>query len=276
MRAGGRINYIYNLCFISDKLREVFDRNPSLVFPYRVVRDFIRSIRVWNRDFPRPPRELLVRWDLEGLKAFYASKLDLSIFDPFPPADRELIIDEVLSYVVREVMDTYVGARLRNLAETGVALKLWERYKRMVRRYYEEVVPPEKKRRLEKFREHLVRQGREDVERVMDKAMGELFCEVDMLRRMSPMALEEHLRWVGMRPRPGGVWAAAHLPADVELGFRVLGLRPTSDVEAVKARYRELARLYHPDKGGDPESMRRLNEAYRRVMRFLTEARPPS
>jgi hypothetical protein len=32
--------------------------------------------------------------------------------------------------------------------------------------------------------------------------------------------------------------------------------------EVVKAAYRALALLYHPDKGGDPSKMRELNEAY--------------
>ena len=48
--------------------------------------------------------------------------------------------------------------------------------------------------------------------------------------------------------------------------YRVLGLPFGASVEQVRARYRELARLYHPDVSADPEAeekMRQLNEAYR-------------
>ena len=47
--------------------------------------------------------------------------------------------------------------------------------------------------------------------------------------------------------------------------YRVLGLPFGASVEQVRARYRELARLYHPDVSTDPqaeEKMRLLNEAY--------------
>lgn len=278
MRIDKRINYIYQLTFISESLREVFDRNKELIFPYSKVRNLLRAIRVWDRNFPKPPLDLVRRWDMEGLRRFYASKLDFSLFDPFPHRDRRIIIEEVTSYIAREIMDGYIGVRLRNLAEVGIATELWRRYKRMVREYYDKVVPPEKKARLERFRIQLVRERRKDVDGIMDKARGELFCEVDMLRRMSPMALEEHLRWIGIRPRMryarsgGSEEHVGVLPEEVRRGFEVLGIQPTTDIEALKARYRELAKAYHPDKGGDRNEMLRINDAYQAVMRFLLES----
>ncbi len=47
--------------------------------------------------------------------------------------------------------------------------------------------------------------------------------------------------------------------------YRLLGLPFGAPVDKVRARYRELARLYHPDISKDPaaeEKMRQLNEAY--------------
>lgn len=47
--------------------------------------------------------------------------------------------------------------------------------------------------------------------------------------------------------------------------YRLLGLPFGAPVDKVRARYRELARLYHPDVSKDPaaeEKMRQLNEAY--------------
>ncbi len=271
----GRINYAYYLTFISDSLREIFDRNREIILPYPKIRGFIRRIRVWSDNFPKPPPELVRRWDMKGLKEFYASKIDFSLFSRFPDRDRELIIDEITSYIAREIMDGYVGVKLRNLAELGIATDLWRRYREMVREYYDRVVPEAKKDRIERFRQKLLREERRDVERIMDKARGELFCEVDMLRRMSPMALEEHLRWISIRPRKGhlrsgGDWEILEtMPEEVRRGFEILGISPTTDIGFLRTRYRELAKMYHPDKGGEEGQMLRINEAYQTIMNFL-------
>ncbi|MBC8235380.1 DnaJ domain-containing protein [bacterium] len=37
----------------------------------------------------------------------------------------------------------------------------------------------------------------------------------------------------------------------------------------LKSRYRELARIYHPDKGGSSEEMQQLNTAYRIAVRYM-------
>jgi hypothetical protein len=46
-----------------------------------------------------------------------------------------------------------------------------------------------------------------------------------------------------------------------------LGLAPTAGVEDVKRRFRQLAKKYHPDRGGDHEKMIELLETYRRLSR---------
>lgn len=45
----------------------------------------------------------------------------------------------------------------------------------------------------------------------------------------------------------------------------VLGVHQGAHGEAVKAAYRRLASEHHPDKGGDPERMAEINEAYRKA-----------
>lgn len=40
---------------------------------------------------------------------------------------------------------------------------------------------------------------------------------------------------------------------------------PEAPPEVVKAAYRALSKLYHPDRGGDTAAMQRLNEAYARI-----------
>lgn len=42
----------------------------------------------------------------------------------------------------------------------------------------------------------------------------------------------------------------------------VLGVKPGTTLDAVRARYREQALLHHPDRGGDAATMRRITRAY--------------
>ena len=45
----------------------------------------------------------------------------------------------------------------------------------------------------------------------------------------------------------------------------VLGLLPGADLEVAEAAYRALARRHHPDRGGNPDVMRRLNWAIQEI-----------
>jgi len=47
--------------------------------------------------------------------------------------------------------------------------------------------------------------------------------------------------------------------------YTALHLLPSAPPEVVKAAYRALAVLNHPDKGGDTEAMQQINDAYRRL-----------
>jgi DnaJ-class molecular chaperone len=55
---------------------------------------------------------------------------------------------------------------------------------------------------------------------------------------------------------------AAPAPSRNDEPFAVLHLRETAPVELIEASYRTLARLYHPDTGGDLLTMQRINGAY--------------
>lgn len=44
--------------------------------------------------------------------------------------------------------------------------------------------------------------------------------------------------------------------------FRVLGLKPSASRTEIREAYQRLARLHHPDRGGDPAEMARINRAY--------------
>jgi curved DNA-binding protein CbpA len=47
--------------------------------------------------------------------------------------------------------------------------------------------------------------------------------------------------------------------------YVTLHLLPSAPPEVVKAAYKALAVLNHPDKGGETEVMQRINDAYRRL-----------
>jgi hypothetical protein len=49
--------------------------------------------------------------------------------------------------------------------------------------------------------------------------------------------------------------------------YRELGVSPRASEHAIRERYRELARLHHPDRGGSVEAMSRINAAYERILR---------
>lgn len=49
--------------------------------------------------------------------------------------------------------------------------------------------------------------------------------------------------------------------------WRVLGISKTSDREAITKAYRALAKLRHPDVGGNPAMFRELNEEYNAALK---------
>lgn len=50
----------------------------------------------------------------------------------------------------------------------------------------------------------------------------------------------------------------------------LLGLEPTATAQDIKSRWRVLARLNHPDHGGDSDAFIKLHEAYKRAMKFAS------
>ncbi|MBI1318177.1 MAG: DnaJ domain-containing protein [Candidatus Hydrogenedens sp.] len=52
---------------------------------------------------------------------------------------------------------------------------------------------------------------------------------------------------------------------DLDLCYRMLGLSSSASWEEIERAYRAKAKLHHPDRGGDGDTMRALNEAYARL-----------
>ncbi len=63
---------------------------------------------------------------------------------------------------------------------------------------------------------------------------------------------------------PGGEVPHAEKPKPSD-PYATLHLLPSAPPEVVKAAYRALSMIHHPDKGGDTRAMQKVNEAYRQL-----------
>lgn len=57
--------------------------------------------------------------------------------------------------------------------------------------------------------------------------------------------------------------------------YRILGVDVDASDEQVRERYLSLARQHHPDRGGQDQDMRRINDAYERILSNRQLAHPP-
>ncbi len=66
--------------------------------------------------------------------------------------------------------------------------------------------------------------------------------------------------WESAYDAPPPSWPRA-VPSEVE-AYAALCLLPSAPAPLIKAAYRELAKLHHPDKGGDSAAMQKVNNAF--------------
>ncbi|WP_148595625.1 J domain-containing protein [Aquisphaera giovannonii] len=62
--------------------------------------------------------------------------------------------------------------------------------------------------------------------------------------------------------------AASWAPGGPDAAFRLLGVLPVASLDEIKSAYRSKARQLHPDRGGDHDSMVRLNAAYEAAVAY--------
>jgi hypothetical protein len=97
---------------------------------------------------------------------------------------------------------------------------------------------------------------------VADDAQDSMMAWFDYCRN----ELGAEVSWVKAKRQERQTRAAPKPEADP---FAALYLLPSAPVEVVKAVYRALATLHHPDHGGDVEKMKAINAAYSEATRRL-------
>jgi DnaJ-domain-containing protein 1 len=79
------------------------------------------------------------------------------------------------------------------------------------------------------------------------------------------------LLWDIVRLGARALWSSRVNPVrpivERQQALAVLGLPPDATRQQIKRRYRELAKKYHPDRGGDQKEMRRIIAAYQLLMK---------
>ena len=272
--------FVDELAFISDQLRAVFNRcanDAASQISFKDVQKFRKQLCTWENDFIKPPMSLVAACHLEMLSDFYRRKLDFSVFHRFDVADQEVIWDEASAYAAREVLDAFIGYRLRNWAAIGLQSPKWELYQNLVQNYYDQTVSQERRDQIEKVEGALAETTNWTPAAIHARCVGELFFEVDEIRLMSKVRLEKYLegvcrQGVGRRDQDGRRHQLLRMPDALQESFQLFGLTYPSDLNALRERYHQLALNYHPDKGGSLEMMQRLNTAYRRISDYLRQA----
>jgi DnaJ-domain-containing protein 1 len=56
--------------------------------------------------------------------------------------------------------------------------------------------------------------------------------------------------------------------ADLDMCYRILGVSASARWDEIERAYKNKAKVHHPDKGGDGDTMRALNEAYSRLKKL--------
>lgn len=72
----------------------------------------------------------------------------------------------------------------------------------------------------------------------------------------------------GLRELRGEAVPESGPPDTDDLCYKILGVSSTTPWPEVERAYRTKAKLHHPDKGGDEDTMRALNEAYSRLKKL--------
>jgi DnaJ-class molecular chaperone len=64
-----------------------------------------------------------------------------------------------------------------------------------------------------------------------------------------------------------------NVTSEIKEALEILGLPALITKEDIKKQYRHLAKKYHPDQGGDPKEMEKINHAYDLLNAYIEQFR---
>lgn len=69
----------------------------------------------------------------------------------------------------------------------------------------------------------------------------------------------------GLRELRGDAAPDTMSQQDMDMAYKILGLSPSSSWAEIEKAYKLKAQVHHPDKGGDEDAMRVLNDVYAKL-----------
>lgn len=88
--------------------------------------------------------------------------------------------------------------------------------------------------------------------------MRDYYLDLDMLEKTTQQDIETALNNFWKRLHEDTIFSGGGLKAKA---LQTLGLQDGVTAQEIKQSYRRLAMRHHPDRGGDPEKLQRINEA---------------
>ncbi|MBA7681053.1 hypothetical protein ES703_89381 [subsurface metagenome] len=115
-----------------------------------------------------------------------------------------------------------------------------------------------------------------DLQDALDTLAGFRDLVDETFEKFTGKSIAAWLREFQERPRelPGGEQAAPQQEPAMPLAdaYAILGLKPDAPLEDVKKHYRQLAMVFHSDRGGmNDEAMKLLNRAFERITKGKKE-----
>ncbi len=108
----------------------------------------------------------------------------------------------------------------------------------------------------------------EDLEELMRRFWGSGFGRIHFGENPYQARREYGKQTAGGSTRTGTI-NGPFLPKELLDAFKLLGIEPTKDVEAIKKAFKAKALKVHPDCGGDHQQMVKLNKAKETALKFV-------
>ena len=190
------------------------------------------------------------------------NKEDEIVVEPLP--DDTSLVDEIATLKAQlEAKDNEIATLKEQLKKEKALKEKYHKQLKEAKLQLKEVIEDDKNKKIKELEKEVVKLKRSQINvRIDDEvtqatlnALVELYSILQEYRREAEAMLKRDKR----------KFSKAFLNACEKLG----NLNPLhTDKETLKKVYRELARKYHPDMGGEAELMQQINEAYEFIQKY--------